>query len=203
MEARGQEGSQSRRSSVKRPWEDDSSPQERRDTWQFPLAPLAGTTPARSRALDRQSEKPGDTGTSRYGLNSEELTNKRPKFEPQTYTIWPQRGVNSTSAVASTQVPSRLAKTQMSESDSQRLTIPFAQVSFMVKIRTLLDHHHFYLEQHQRDLQIHTMPLTYAADAKEQIPRDEILSPLVAQNLVKIASGILTCTGSHKKPQHG
>jgi hypothetical protein len=89
MDAQVREESQSRRSSIKRPWEDSSLPEEGNAQLSTSLPPI-DTVPYRRPSLLRGLEH-GSFANSRHGPDFTESGNKRAKLEGYDYNPFSQQ----------------------------------------------------------------------------------------------------------------
>lgn len=89
MEVLERENSQSRRSSIKRPWEEDTTLPEKDNAWHSALLPPIDTVPYRKVSIQRG----GDEGAKWNGQDSREPVIKKAKFEGNEYNTFPRQNL--------------------------------------------------------------------------------------------------------------
>ncbi|KAE8451281.1 hypothetical protein EG329_004446 [Mollisiaceae sp. DMI_Dod_QoI] len=104
MDARERVESQSRRPSIKRPWDEDIASQENTNTWHstgLPLPPI-DVVPYRRPSLSRAAEIEGNFH-SRYGSESREAGAKRARYEEHDYNPLSRENLDLNGKILQTQ----------------------------------------------------------------------------------------------------
>lgn len=105
------EGSQSRRASVKRPWEEDTTLPEKGNAWHSALLPPIDAVPYR-----RGSLQGGDIETNKnnqYGSAPKESAVKKAKFEGHEYNTFSRQNLEPNGKIPPSRNPSKLDKTKV------------------------------------------------------------------------------------------
>lgn len=104
MEVHEREESQSRRSSIKRPWEEDTSLPEKGNAWHSALLPPIDAVPYRRGSIQHGE----DEGPKWHGSDPKESVMKKAKFEGHDYNTFPRQNLASNGRTAPSRNPSKL-----------------------------------------------------------------------------------------------
>ena len=102
--------SQSRRASIKRPWEEDTTLPENGNAWHSALLPPIDAVPYRRGSIQR-----GDielNGNNRYSPATKESAMKRPKFEGHDYNTFPRQNLEPNGKTPPSRNPSELNRSK-------------------------------------------------------------------------------------------
>jgi len=108
MDARGKEVPQSRRLSIKRPWEEDET-LPGGNAWHSTILSSIDAVPYRKPSTTRGAESEGISNTSRYGPEIKESVAKRARHEGSDYNDFRREGLDRDSTASQFRTSSKLS----------------------------------------------------------------------------------------------
>jgi hypothetical protein len=114
MEVLERDESQSRRASIKRPWEEDTTLPEKGNAWHSALLPPIDAVPYRRGSIQRGDAE--TNGNNRYGPLPKESAMKKPKFEGHDYNTFSPQNQEPNGKIPPSRNPSKLDKIKITKS---------------------------------------------------------------------------------------
>ena len=113
--------SQSRRASIKRPWEEETTLPGKGNAWHSALLPPLDTVPYRRPSIQRGGDVESN-GSLRCPVATKESAMKRPKFEGHDYNTFPRLNTEPNGKTPPSRNPSKLGRCKVTKSYAEELT---------------------------------------------------------------------------------